>query len=500
MILFVNPRAAKPVHRRFPLSLMSLGAVLPEGTTWEIWDGNKPEPNFTLRLLHRIEAAEGTGDPVRLVAMTVMPGPQLAAAVPIAKSVKERFPRIPIVWGGYFPTLYPKPVLNAPCVDFLVRGQGEETLRELLEVLDGKRDPAGVAGLGYRDGGAHRVNAERPWVGPDDLPEPPYARIDVGDYLERTFLGERTGVYQASFGCPYTCNFCGVIDMWGSREKFEDPARTARNLEHLVKRHGMDGVHFYDSNFFLKEPHAEEIAAGLTPLSLAWWCEARIDVMLRFSSRTWDRLAASGLKMVFFGAESGSDEALRKMSKNLTVEQTLELAARIRTHRITPEFSFVVGGPDDPEEEIDATLQLIRKLKVLNPDCEIILYYYTPTPQRRGTYGNVDPLAGTPETLEEWAEPDWVAWSSHTKPLTTWMSRRLGARVTDFELVLKSRFPSLHDHRTPGWGKALARLLSKRRWERGDFQNPRLLRQVREWARVPPEDPQLYGHLRPAGS
>jgi len=501
MILLINPRATKPKYRRFPLSVMALGAVLPEGISWEIWDGNKPGDDFTERLLARIEAAEGTSDPVRLLAVTAMPGPQMAAAVPLTKRLKETFPRIPIVWGGYFPTLYPKPVLAAPYVDWIVRGQGEQTFLELLEVLDGRRDPASVRGLGWRDSSGDHLNEERAWLGPDAFPSLPYHRIDVGDYLEPTFLGSRTGVYQASIGCPYTCNFCGVIDMWGSREKFEDPARTVQNLLPLVKEHGMNALHFYDNNFFLKEAQAREIAERMTTLDIAWWCEARIDALLSYSESTWDLIRRSGLKMIFFGAESGSDEALKRMSKRLTTAQTLELAARIRETGIKPEFSFVIGGPDDPEDDIDATLRLIRKLKASNPDAEIILQYYTPTPQRRGTYGDVDPYAGTPDTLEEWATPEWVDWSSHEKPATHWVSKELGARVTDFELVLKSRFPSVHEaKKTRVWGQKLARLLAKRRWEEGDFRDPHLIRRVRRWAAVPRdprEERQLYGHLRP---
>lgn len=497
MIVLVNPRATKPGFRRFPLSVMALGASLPEGTTWEIWDGNKPGEDFADRLLARVEAAEGTSDPVRLLAISTMPGPQLAAAVPLTKTLKSRFPKIPIVWGGYFPSLYPKPVGHAAFVDYFVRGQGERSLVELLEVLDGRRDASTVAGLGYRENGFLRLNAEAPWTSPNDLPSPPYDAIEVPDYLESTFLGRRTGVYQASIGCPYACNFCGVISVWGSRQKQEEPARTAANLELLVKKHGMDGLHFYDNNFFLGEAHAKEIVERITPLSLNWWCEARIDILLGYGDATWASIRRSGLKMVFFGAESGSDEALKKMSKNLTTRETLEMARRIREWGIVPEFSFVLGGPDDPAEEIDTTLSFIRKLKVLNPSSEIILYYYTPIPQRRGTYGGVDALEGTPEALEDWTHPEWIGWMTHESVDTPWMRQELKARVEDFELVLKSRFPSVHDTKTRAWGKALAKVLSRPPWEQEAWDDPRTLRRVRQLARIPKESRQLYGHLRP---
>jgi len=498
MILFVNPRATRPRNRRFPLSLMSVGAALPEGTEWEIIDGNRPSVDPLAEISAQVERRRGTADPVRIVAFTVMPGPQLVSAVPLTKAVKARFPEVQVVWGGNFGSLYPAPVLAAPYVDWVIRGQGEHAFLELLEVMDGARDPQTVSGLAWRDAdGRHRVNAERPWVGPDELPPPPYHKIPVDDYLHPTFLGRRSGVYQASIGCPFGCKFCGVIAVFGSREKQGTAERTVEHLSFLAKHHGMDSVHFYDNNFFLREEQAREFAERVTPLGLRWWCEARIDLMLRFGDDTWRMLKRSGLTMVFYGAESGSDEVLKKMNKTLTTAQTLELAARTREHGIIPEFSFVLGGPDDPAAEIETTLRFIHRLKGINPAMELITYYYTPTPQRRGTYGNVDALAGTPDTLEEWTEPQWVQWMTHEDPRVPWMDRRLRARVEDFRTVMESRYPSLHDTRTRGWGRALGRILARGRWERGDFADPALLRAVRRWARAHPDDSQAYGHLRP---
>jgi hypothetical protein len=76
------------------------------------------------------------------------------------------------------------------------------------------------------------------------------------------------------------------------------------------------------------------------------------------------------------------------------------------------------------------------------------------------------------------------------------MDQRLRARVHDFELVLKSRFPSVHDHRTLAWGKAVGRIMARGRWARGDFAGPDALRTVRRLAQREPDDSQAYGHLR----
>jgi radical SAM superfamily enzyme YgiQ (UPF0313 family) len=500
MILLVNPRATRSANRRFPLSVMAVGAALPAEVQWEIIDGNLPDLDVLEAVTRRVRERAGGPDPVRAVAVTVMPGPQLVSAVPLSRALKQRFPELPIVWGGNFGSLYPGPVLNAPYVDWLVRGQGEQTFLELLDVLDGRQDPKTVAGLAFRQAdGAHWIGPERTWAGPNELPAPPYHKIDVRQYLHPTFLGRRSGVYQASIGCPYACNFCGVISVLGRKEKVQAPARTAEHLGFLASAFGMDSVHFYDNNFFLGERHAREIAAALKPLGLRWWCEARVDALDRFSDDTWRALKAAGLTMVFCGAESGSDEVLARMSKGITTDQVLAVAAKTRQHGIIPEFSFVFGDPEEPELQIETTLGFVRRLKAVNPMMELISYFYTPTPQRRGTYGGIDPLASTPETLEEWIEPQWVAWMTHEDPELPWLPRRLKARVEDFELVLKSRFPSVHDRKTRAWGKALGRIAAWDRWRRQDYDDPRLLRRIRRLARFVPDDRQAYGHLRPAG-
>ena len=200
-----------------------------------------------------------------------MPGPQLVSAVPLARALKARCPEVQIVWGGNFASLYPAPVLNAPYVDWVVRGQGEHTFVELLDVLDGARDPHDGRRSGLPRARRQPLTSapERRWVGPDELPAPPYHEIDVAEYLHPTLLGRRSGVYQASIGCPHGCKFCGVISVFGREKRIGSPARTAEHLAYLVREHGMDSVHFYDNNFFVSEAHAREIAERIAPLGLA---------------------------------------------------------------------------------------------------------------------------------------------------------------------------------------------------------------------------------------
>ena len=107
-----------------------------------------------------------------------------------------------------------------------------------------------------------------------------------------------------------------VISAYGSLEKMESPARTEAILRELVQRYGIDSVQFYDNNFFLQEDHTREQMERLAPLGLKWWCEARIDLLLRYSDATLEAIRRAGCTMIFFGAESGSDWVLQEMRNN----------------------------------------------------------------------------------------------------------------------------------------------------------------------------------------
>src|SRR5579863_6356140 len=203
MVLFYNPKAARRRNRRLPLSILSIAAMLDGREQYAIVDGNL-DPHPTESLLSHIRAHK-----VELLAVTVMPGPQTVGAVSSCREIRERFPNLPIVWGGYFASNYTAAVLNANYVDYAVRGQGEQTFVDLLEAVRGHRDLKAINGLSYKDAdGTPRHNPERPMKSLDDFPWYPYRKLPVERYLLPTFLGRRTVVHQASIGCPYRCNFC----------------------------------------------------------------------------------------------------------------------------------------------------------------------------------------------------------------------------------------------------------------------------------------------------
>lgn len=488
-VILINPKVCAPRSTRFPLSLLALAAALE--TRWEldIVDGNiENDLSAAVRaLLDRGDAA--------LVGVTVMPGPQVAPAIAISSEVRRRAPQVPIVWGGYFPTLYPDAAINAPYVDFVVRGQGEQTLLDLLDRLDGASsssafasnacDVADVPGLTWVRDGQVVHNVDRPFRPPDTWPPFPYHRLgDPAAYPRPSFLGSRTVAHQAAIGCRFRCNFCGVVSMFNGYTELQGPDRLDAALTTLRDSYGANAVQYYDHNFFDTEDRSVATLEVLARHRLPWWCFARTDTLANFSERTWKLIEKSGLRMTYLGAEAATDEVLRTFKKGTRVEHTVEVARRCQEHGVIPELSFILGGPEDPEGQIDDTFRFIRKLKSMVPSCEIVLYFYSPTPQRDrsrrpgdraearipvlATYGpGGEPLPATPE---EWTEKRWVDYICHLD--APWLTPALRQRITGFSKVLACRFPTVQDYSTPAWGKRVLRSLASWRYATGVYRKP----------------------------
>jgi len=510
-LLLINPRMCSTTSMRLPLSLLSLAAVLPPDQPYTMLDGNLLGQ---AALLDRL-AALLARDARFVAAITVMPGPQVGPAIEVSTAIRLSRPDVPIAWGGYFPSMYAEAAINAPYVDYVVRGQGEDALRELLERLEfhAPRHPtmssvaagpscAEIAGLTWRDDGRVVHNPPRAFTSPDAYPTLPFDRLDrAREYLQPTFLGRRTAVHQGATGCRYRCTFCGVVSVYNGVTRLQGPARLRESVRILRDDLGADAVQFYDNNFFDREDSAVELLDALAPLGMPWWCYARADTMAAFSPSTWSRVQASGLRMAYIGAESGSDAVLRAMKKGSRVAHTIEVAAKCRENGVIPEFSFVLGGPDEPEAAVEQTLRFIRQVKATHPECEVILYFYSPTPQRERAFADRDvavlpslaeygpggpPLPTTPE---EWATPTWVDYVCHRD--APWLTPRLRRRIADFARVLGCRFPTVQDHRTPAWGKTVLKALSSWRYATETYAHPVEL----DWARrlIPLKEPQAEG-------
>ena len=409
MIVLFNPLSTTPGKQPLPLSLLSLAAVLEGREPWCLVDGNciaDPAPEIIERL-SAVAAAE-----VTMLAVTVMPGPQLMQAVSVCSAVRAALPHVRIVWGGYFPTQHTDTVLRSPLVDFVVRSQGERALLQLIDAVRRGVAPSAVGNLSWkRDDGTIVHNP----TGADDRRSTicricPYHRVDMAAYIHPTYLGARTVAHNSSFGCPFACSFCAVVAMTNRRWLPQSPDRMERVVRHLVRHYRVDAVQMHDMDFFISEARTAEFAERIAPLGISWWALGRIDTLMQYSDATWRAMAGSGLKMVFSGAESGSDEVLTTMNKGgkASAALTIELARRMRAYGIVPEFSFVLGTPPDPLGDLAQTFEFIRTIKRVNPATEIVLYTYTPVPmERHAVRGSLAPRLRVSGPLEEWASDEW---------------------------------------------------------------------------------------------
>jgi radical SAM superfamily enzyme YgiQ (UPF0313 family) len=365
-------------------------------------------------------------------------------------------------------------------VDFVVRGHGEHAFLGLVEALEQGGDPPPAPGLlwparvhGPANGGV------APVPDPETLPPFPFHRLPIEAYLRTTFLGRRTLGYHSSYGCPFTCNFCGVVSLTSGRWRPQSASRVAEAVSLYASRWGVDAVEFYDNNFFTSEARAVEVAERVRGLGIAWWGEGRVDTLLRYDEASWRAMRASGLRMVFLGAESGSAETLRRMDKGGTLrpEDTLELATVMRRHGVVPEFSFIVGNPPEPEADTARTLDFVRLIKSRHPESEIILYHYTPVPlegellhaARDGGFRFADSLDG-------WTSAPGQEAALRRGAGLPWLRAGWRGRVRDFERVLNAYYPTRTDRRLTDWRRALLRSVSAWRYHARCYRFPLELR------------------------
>jgi anaerobic magnesium-protoporphyrin IX monomethyl ester cyclase len=476
-VLLVNPTITSRRHARFPLSIMTIAAALEGRYDSTLIDGNLDRD--------AVSSARKAldGQTFDAVGVTVMGGPQVATAIAISQAIRRVRPDVPIVWGGYFPTLYPAVALNTDYVDFVIRGQGEDTFCELLSALHAQDRTAlyAIDGLSWRRDDAVASNPDRAINRQRVAPPLRYDKLrDAKDYLVKTFLGQRTAAHQVALGCRFHCTFCGVAAMFNGSTVLPPAERLDRDLLLLKERLGADSIQFYDHNFFDREHDMLPLLEVLARHELPWWCYARSDALVNLSSASWRLVRKSRLKMAYIGAETPNDALLRSIRKGTSSEQTLEAAEICRRNGVIPELSFMVAPPEDPEGETERTFDFIRRVKRVNPQSEIIVYVNTPLPaavvpsSHRLKLPELLDVHGAPvvfpKTPEEWTERRWVDYACHAD--APWLTDRVRRRIRDFVTVLRCRFPTVQDTRSSRWGKAALSTLARWRYSLGHYDRP----------------------------
>jgi anaerobic magnesium-protoporphyrin IX monomethyl ester cyclase len=450
-VVLYNPTAAFPT---MPLALVAIASHL---------DRERFEPVIVDARLER----DPVGSVIRLsegavcLGVTVLTGAPIQDALRMSRAVKARYPGLPVIWGGWHPSMFGTECLrDEPSVDITVQGQGEVTFRDIVERLAQASTLDGCLGATYRRARTVTRNPARALENVNSLGRHDYALLDVPRYF--TLKGRRQLDYIASQGCRFRCAFCADPFVYQRQWVGLEPARIGAEIEEAWGRYRFDDVNFQDETFFTSTPRvvaiAEEFVRRRLPIS--WAATMRADQGARLAPGTLELCKRSGLRRVLVGVESGSPDMLRRIKKDITVEQVLETAARCQAAGIRVRFPFIVGFPDEDESSVAATLGLAKRLRAMSPDFETEVFYFKPYPGSPITEDAVARGYELPQTLDQWTTFDYVGSAG------PWVSAEKYRRVERFKFYTRLAWG-----RVPIWKRPL-QALARWRCERDAYGLP----------------------------
>lgn len=397
-VVLYNPDA---VFHTMPLSLVAVGSSLdPARYDVRVIDG-RLERDPVSRVLSEIDDALCLG-------ISVLTGAPIRDALRISRAAKERRPDLPVVWGGWHPSLFPLDTLAEPSVDITVQAQGEETFRELVECFAEGADYTGVRGISTRVDGKPRRNPPRQLTDMNQFPEYNYDLIPVEQYFQ--LKGERQLDYISSTGCFFRCAFCADPFVYNRRWVALSPERIGEETERLWRRYRFTDLSFQDETFFTYPKHVTAIAEEFLNrgVQFTWTATLRADQAHRISDEMFGQCVRSGLRRVMIGVESGSQQMLDWLTKDITIEQIFEAAEMCVRHNVGAIFPFIVGFPGETDESVRDSLAMIKRLRAMSPEFETPVFYFKPYPGSRITADVVNNGYQLPSTLEEWADFDFI--------------------------------------------------------------------------------------------
>jgi radical SAM superfamily enzyme YgiQ (UPF0313 family) len=476
-VLLFNPRAAES-KARVPNSILSIAASIEGKYDYAMVDGNLEKDPLKI-----LQSYLDTGE-YNVFGCTVMPGPQLRQAIPFTKQIRNKYPSVKIVWGGYFASNHSQVSINSGYIDYIIYGPGDHAFPMLMDAIETNSSAQHIPNLIFKENGSVIKTKKDELYDQDALPPLPYDKLStfypMKKYIGKSVLGTKTFAYHSSVGCPFTCAFCGLVPIYNARWKGCSAEKIYRDLKEVKEKYDINAVEFYDSNFFVSEKRVVEFSKLIKNENLVWWGEGRIDTIDKYSDESLALMREAGCKMIFHGAETGNDELLKKMDKGGTQssEQIKRFAARMAKFDIIPEYSFVVGTPADTEEEvnrqIDFDIRFIREIKEINPRTEIIIYVYSPVPTE-GSQLSTDVIKSGfhfPKTLDEWTSPQWENFDLHRNPLTPWLKPYMIDKIKNFETVLNGYYPTVTDLRLNKFKRKFIRSVAALRYHRGLYGRP----------------------------
>ena len=383
-VVLYNPRA---VFYTMPLSLVAIASAL---------DRDQFEIVIIDGRLERdpIAAVRNAAGGALCVGITVLTGAPIHDALAVSRAVRSQNPSMPIVWGGWHPSLFASECLDEPSVDIVVSGQGEDTFRQIVERLS----------AGERVSGSHAAEMK-------DLnafPAHDYSLIAVEKYF--ALKGSRQIDYISSQGCRFRCAFCADPAVFNRGWSGLAPQRIADEIDFLHRRYDVDDIAFQDETFFTHTQRVNTLAEEFLKRNrrITWTATLRADQACRLGDDLFAKTVSSGLRRVMVGVESGSQEMLDRLQKDMKLDQVRITAELCTRHGVGAIFNFIVGFPGESGQSMQATLALAKELRRSNPDFETPIFYYRPYPGNPMAELSAERGYVFPRGLEQWADFDYV--------------------------------------------------------------------------------------------
>lgn len=396
-----------------PLSLLSIAApLIQENYQVKIIDA-RVDGDFLQDVLSEGRDAVCLG-------VSVLTGHQIKEALLVSHEVKRRLPMLPVVWGGYHPTLLPEQTIADPSVDIVVKGQGEITFKMLVEALSGGKSLRGINGLLFKEDGEVVTNPDRRFVDVNQFAPLPYSLIPMESHFPDLEFGRRTIGYVSSQGCPHGCEFCAESTAYNRRWSGLSPQRVGQDLERLIRQYDADGVIFVDNNFFVDEERVQGICSEIIQrgLKFNWGAQGRADRITGLSAHTFALLKGSGFTVFHVGAESGSDRQLEQVEKAMDRQTTLACARVCKDHGIRVSFGFIFGFPHETESDIQDNFSLMEAVTDIQGEYDCIIHFYAPAPRTKLFEVSVGLGANNPLHLVDWSHYNTV------RGITPWVNSR----------------------------------------------------------------------------
>jgi anaerobic magnesium-protoporphyrin IX monomethyl ester cyclase len=438
-IILFHPKTLHEKNYRYfhiPYSILSLASVIDRKSYELVLIDNNLVNTENYETLIKQE-----GKDLLCVGISAMIGHQIHDGLKFSRAVRKYNNKIPIIWGGPLPTLLPKVTIENENIDIIVRGQGEVTFYELVEALRFMKPLSSILGISYKSANGEIIhNADRPFSSLKQFPpyRSSYDLINVNKYLRfDEHINTRTVSYHSSQGCPFNCGFCCEVALWKRKWSGFQPNEVLSDIEFLIKKFSINGIKFYDSEFFIDNNRAFAIINGMIErqFHINWYASIHPINLAKYTNKQLELLKLSGVSRLLIGAESGVQDELNLIAKGTDKAMLLNLAKKCSDFGIVGSFTFITGYPESPSSNIETTLDFARSILDVNKNHECKIHFYAPFPGTPLYKYAINNGFIPPKSLEEWSMYDYY------NIVTPWVEKKYEKIVRNFN---ENSYPYLH--------------------------------------------------------